>query len=61
MHLQIYIIRDTFIEILNPKKTSAIIGCFYHHSSMTLNEFNDYYVNNLLDELSKENKAFPFR
>ena len=27
---------------------------------MDLNEFNDYYFNNLLDKLSKENKTFPF-
>ena len=46
-----------FIEILNPKKTNAIVGCIYCHPHMDLNEFNDYYFNNLLDKLSKENKT----
>ena len=52
---------STFIEILNPKKTNVIVGCIYRHPHMDLNEFNDYYVYNLLDKLSKENKAIPFR
>ena len=47
----------TFIEILSPKKTNVIMGCIYRHPHMHLNEFNDYYINNLLDKLSKENKA----
>ena len=48
----------TFTEILNPKKTNnVIVGCIYRHTHMDFNEFNDYYVNNLLDKLSKENKT----
>ena len=43
--------------MLNPKKTNMIVGCIYRHPHMDLNEFNDYYVNNLLDKLSKENKT----
>ena len=50
-------LESTFIEILNPKKTNVIVGCIYHHPHMDLNEFIDYYVNNLLDQLSKENKT----
>ena len=48
---------SNFIEILSPKKTNVIAGCIYHHSHMDVNEFNGYYINNLLDELSKENKT----
>ena len=33
------------------------MGCIYRHPHMNLNEFNDYYINNLLDKLSKENKT----
>ena len=33
-----------------------IVGCIYRHPHVDLNEFNDYYVNILLDKLSKENK-----
>ena len=41
----------------NPKKTNVSVGCIYRHPHMDLNEFNDYYINNLLDKLSKENKT----
>ena len=34
-----------------------IVSCIYHHPHTDLNEFNDYYINNLLDKLSKENKT----
>ena len=50
-------LESIFIEILNPKKTNVIMGCIYRHPNMGLNEFNDYYINNLLDELSKKNKT----
>ena len=43
----------TFIEILSPKKTNVIMGCIYRHPHMNLNEFNDCFINNLLDKLSK--------
>ena len=33
------------------------MGCIYRHPNMDLNEFNDYYINNLLDELSKKDKT----
>ena len=48
---------STFIEILNPKKTNVNVGCIYRYPHMDLNEFNDYYINNLLDKLSSENKT----
>ena len=51
-------LESTFIEMLNPKKTNVIVGCIYRHPHMDLNEFNDYYINNLLDMLSKENTIF---
>ena len=50
-------LESTFIEICNPKKTNIIIGCIYKHPSMNINEFDDYYLNELLDKLSKENKT----
>ena len=50
-------IGSTFIEILSPKKTIVIVGCIYGHPHMNLNEFNDYYINNLLNKLSMENKT----
>ena len=50
-------IRSTFIEILSPKKTIVIVGYIYGHPHMNFNEFNDYYINNLLDKLSMQNKT----
>ena len=46
-----------FIKILNPKKTNVIAFCIYRHPQMDLNEFNGYYINNILDKLSKRNKT----
>ena len=39
---------STFIFIWNPKKTNIIIGCINKHRSMTINEFNDDYLNDPL-------------
>ena len=50
-------LESTFIEICNPKKTNVIIGCIYKHPNVNINEFNDDYLNELLDKLSKENKT----
>ena len=49
-------LESTFIEIINPKKTNIMIGCIYRHSTMNLNEFNDNYLNILLQKISKEKK-----
>ena len=50
-------LESIFVEILSPKKTNVILVCIYRHPHMGLNEFNEYYINNLLDKLSKENKT----
>ena len=50
-------LESTFIEICKTKKTNIIIGCIYTHPSMNINEFNDDYLNELLDKLSEENKT----
>ena len=48
-------LEPSFIEISNPKRSNIIIGCFYRHPNMDLDEFNDNYLNSLLDKISKEN------
>ena len=40
------------IEILNPEKSTIIIGCICKHSSIDLNDFNAKYLNNMLDKVS---------
>ena len=50
-------LESTFIEICNNNKTNIITGCIYKHPNININEFNDDYLNKLLDKLSKENKT----
>ena len=50
-------LESTFIEIINHKNSNIIVGCIYRHPAMDLNEFNDYYLNELLHKLSSENKS----
>ena len=50
-------LESTFIEIINHKKSNILVGCVYRHPVMDLNEFNDYYLNELLYKLSSENKS----
>ena len=50
-------LESTFIEICNPRKTNIIIGRICKHPNMNINEFNDDYLNEFLDKLSKENKT----
>ena len=51
-------LESTSIEICNPKTTNIIIGCIYKHPNMHINKFNDDYLNDLLDKLSKELRDF---
>ena len=50
-------LESTFIEIINRKKSNILVGCIYRHPVMDLNEFNDYYFNELLHKLSSENTS----
>ena len=45
------------IGILNPKRSTIIIGCICKHTSIDLNDFNGNYLNNILDKVSKEQKS----
>ena len=48
---------STFIEIVNLKKSNIIVGVIYRHSSMNLADFNCNYLNQLLENISKEQKS----
>ena len=50
-------LKSSFIEISIFKRCNIIIGCIYRHPNMDLDEFNDNYLNILLDKLSKKNKC----
>lgn len=49
---------STFIEISNSKQTNIFIGSICKHQDVSFNEFNEFCLNDLLDQLSKENKEF---
>ena len=48
---------STFIEIVNPKKSNIIVEVIYRHPSMDLTDFNCSYLNQLLENISKEQKS----
>ena len=47
---------STFIEIVNPKNSNIIVGVIYRHLTMDLTDFNCNYLNQLLENISKEQK-----
>ena len=50
-------LESVFIEIQNNhKRKNVIVGCIYWHPCMDPAEFNDLYLQNLLDTLAFENK-----
>ena len=50
-------LESTFIELINTNKSNVIIGAIYRHPTMDLDEFNDSYLNPLLDKISNESKT----
>ena len=46
-----------FIEAINSKVKSLIIGCIYQQPSKNSTEFRDIYISKLLRKISKENKT----
>ena len=41
-------LESTFTEIINPRKSSIIVGVIYRHPKMCLTDFNNNFLNNLL-------------
>ena len=50
-------LESTFIELINTRKKNVVVGCLYRHPSMNLDEFNDNFLNPLLEKLANENKT----
>ena len=48
---------STFIEIINPRKSNIIVGVIYRHPPMDVTDFNCNYLNQLLENISKEQKS----
>ena len=53
-------LESTFIEITNLSKTNIFVGCIYRHLTIDLNEFSYYYLNPLLEKLTKQKKLSTF-
>ena len=49
-------LESVFIEITNPGKKNTIIGCIYRHPCMDIKEFNEDYLDHLMEKLAKEKK-----
>ena len=47
-------LEPVFVEVFLSRKSSLIVGCIYKHPCIDICIFNDYYLNPLLDNLSKE-------
>ena len=50
-------LESTFIEIVNTRKSSTIVGVIYRHRSMDLADFDCNYLNKLLENTSKQQKS----
>ena len=49
-------LESVFIEIINKKGKNTIIYCIYRDPCMEVTEFNDVFHQNILENLSYENK-----
>ena len=49
-------LESIFIEVINPKGKNLIIGCIYCHPSVNP-ELTDFYMSDLLQKVSKEDKT----
>ena len=50
-------LESIFIEIVIPQKKNIIVGCIYRHPCMDPHEFNNIYLNPLLEKFSFEKKS----
>ena len=49
-------LESAFVEICNKIHKNVIVGCIYRHPSMDINEFNDDFLNPLLESIESDNK-----
>ena len=48
---------STFVKLSIQKKSNIIVGVIYRHSSMDFTDFNCNYLNERLENTSKEQKS----
>ena len=44
-----YVLESTFAEIIIPGKKNIVLGCIYRHPSMKVSDFNENYLNQLME------------
>ena len=49
-------LESIFIEVISKSQNNVVVGCIYKHPNLTVTEFNEGYLQPLLDKLSLENK-----
>ena len=52
------VLESVFAEIVVPGKKNIVIGCVYRHPSMILKDFNENYLDPLMDKLNDEKNTF---
>ena len=55
-----YALESVFTEIIIPNKRNILLGCMYRHPSMEVKDFNENYLNLLMDKLG-DKQCFPSR
>ena len=49
-------LESTFVEIINPKKGNIVVGCIYKHPTMDVLDFENNYLGQIFESVSKERK-----
>ena len=50
-------LESTFIELILPFKRNLVLGCVYKHPRMKINEFNENFLDPVLEKRDKERKT----
>ena len=50
-------LESTFIELILPFKQNLVLGCVYKHPRMKINEFNEDFLDPVLEIIDKERKT----
>ena len=53
-----YALESVFTEIIIPNKRNILLGCMYRHPSMEVKDFNENYLNPLMDKLGDKKNVF---
>ena len=52
------VLESAFAEIVVPNKKNILLGCVYRHPSMILNDFNENFLNILMEKINDDKHTF---